>query len=153
MLSFTKTLTTLPSHIPSTFQHRSLVTIRCNSDNGNDVNPSPPVRPPITPPDTVEIRFKRGSRRRRKQQEEDEANKTPLKKASPPKDWDSMTLTEKAIELYVGEKGALFWLNKFAYASIFIVIGGWIVFRFVGPALNLYQLDTPPLAPDAMFKG
>ncbi|KAL0396737.1 UNVERIFIED_CONTAM: hypothetical protein Scaly_0122100 [Sesamum calycinum] len=80
-------------------------------------------------------------------------DKMASKVASPPKDWDSMTLAEKAMELYVGEKGALFWLNKFAYASIFIVIGGWILFRFVGPALNLYQLDTPPLSPTSMFKG
>lgn len=64
-----------------------------------------------------------------------------------------MTFTEKAIELYVGEKGLLFWLNKFAYASIFIIIGAWVLFRFVGPALNLYQLDSAPLPPAAMFKG
>lgn len=71
----------------------------------------------------------------------------------PPKDWKDMSITEKAIELYVGEKGALFWLNKFAYASIFIVIGAWILFRFVGPALNLYQLDSAPLSPSSLFKG
>ncbi len=64
-----------------------------------------------------------------------------------------MSITEKAIELYVGEKGMLFWLNKFAYASIFIVIGAWILFRFVGPALNLYQLDSAPLSPSSIFKG
>lgn len=75
------------------------------------------------------------------------------KTAAHPKDWESMTLTEKVVELYMGEKGILFWLNKFAYASIFIIIGGWIVFRFVGPALNLYQLDSPPLAPTSIFKG
>lgn len=136
-----------------------------NTSNGNNVvsgqgigtgidDASPPAqaRPRITPPDTVEIRFKRGSRKRRKQEEQGLADKMQSKKASPPKDWDSMTLTEKLVELYVGEKGMLFWLNKFAYASIFIVIGGWILFRFVGPALNLYQLDTPPLAPTSMFK-
>ncbi|KAE8706618.1 beta-(1,2)-xylosyltransferase-like [Hibiscus syriacus] len=70
-----------------------------------------------------------------------------------PKKWEEMSMTEKALELYVGEKGLLFWLNKFAYASIFIVIRAWIVFRFVGHALNLYQLDSPPLAPTSMFNG
>lgn len=75
------------------------------------------------------------------------------RKASAPKDWESMTMIEKAIELYVGEKGLLFWINKFAYASIFIIIGAWILFRFVGPALNLYQLDAPPLSPSAVLKG
>lgn len=69
------------------------------------------------------------------------------------KTWEEMTLNEKALELYVGEKGLLFWLNKLAYASIYIVIGGWILFRFVGPALNLYQLDTPPLDPKNILKG
>lgn len=70
-----------------------------------------------------------------------------------PKKWEEMSVAEKAVDLYMGEKGALFWLNKFAYASIFIMIGAWIVFRFVGPALNLYQLDTPPLSPTAILKG
>lgn len=69
------------------------------------------------------------------------------------KKWEEMSVVEKAMELYMGEKGLLFWLNKFAYASIFIMIGGWIVFRFVGPSLNLYQLDTPPLSPTSVFKG
>ena len=73
---------------------------------------------------------------------------TPVKKK-----WEDMSMAEKAVEQYMGEKGVLYWLNKFAYASIFIVIGGWILFRFVGPSLNLYQLDTPPLAPGSMFKG
>ncbi|KAK6134199.1 hypothetical protein DH2020_032055 [Rehmannia glutinosa] len=128
MLSLTKTFTAFPSQIPCTFQHRhvhSRVVIRSSSsDNGNniDLNASPPVRPPITPPETVEIRFKRGSRRRRKQQQDGVTDKMPAKQTVK-KDWDSMTLNEKAIELYMGEKGALFWLNKFAYASIFIVIG------------------------------
>ncbi|KAL3631398.1 hypothetical protein CASFOL_024382 [Castilleja foliolosa] len=158
MLSFTKTFTTFPSHktsSPSQHQHytRFLVIIRSSRDDNNniDLNASPPVGPSITPPQTVEIRFKRGSRRRKKQEQDSSGDKTPAKKVQ--KDWDSMTLSEKAVELYVGEKGALFWLNKFAYASIYIVIGGWILFRFVGPALNLYQLDTPPLAPDSLFKG
>jgi Protein of unknown function (DUF2839) len=67
------------------------------------------------------------------------------------KQWEEMTLSEKALELYVGEKGMLYWLNKFAYASIFIVIGGWILFRFVGPSLGLYQLDSWLLAPSDLF--
>jgi len=69
------------------------------------------------------------------------------------KTWDEMSLGEKAYELYVGEKGALFWLNKFAYASIFIMAGAWILFRFVGPATGLYQLDAPPLAPTDVLRG
>ncbi|GJN39351.1 hypothetical protein PR202_gb28462 [Eleusine coracana subsp. coracana] len=77
---------------------------------------------------------------------------TPRKeKQRAPKKWEEMSLAEKALELYVGEKGMLFWLNKFAYASIFIMVGAWILFRFVGPSLGFYQLDAPPLPPTAVF--
>ncbi|KAL2455686.1 hypothetical protein Adt_29805 [Abeliophyllum distichum] len=165
MLSLANPFTAFPLRISRASRHsqvRSLVIepIRSSSENGNtttssdDGNASPPVRPPITPPGAIEIGFRRGSRRRRKKQQDGTSDKITMNsRASAPKDWDSMSLTEKAIELYVGEKGLLFWLNKFAYASIFIIIGGWILFRFVGPALNLYQLDTPPLAPTSVFKG
>ncbi|KAE8709501.1 endoglucanase 2-like [Hibiscus syriacus] len=116
-----------------------------SADNSSEA-PEPPVPPPVrAPSDTLQIRFKRGSRRRRKLQEEGvrgEGQRTNAKAAAEaaPKKWEEMSMVEKALELYVGEKGLLFWLNKFAYASIFIVIGAWIVFRFVGPALNLYNL-------------
>ena len=107
------------------------------------------------------MRFRKRSRRRSKQEREDGAamgNGRPRKAAaevgsSKAKKWEEMSVAEKTMEVYMGEKGLLFWLNKFAYASIFIMIGGWIVFRFVGPSLNLYQLDTPPLSPTSVFKG
>ncbi|EOX90868.1 Uncharacterized protein TCM_000217 [Theobroma cacao] len=146
---------------------RRVVRVLCTNSSTNNSSGSssstssseaPP--PPLTPPDTVEIRFKRGSRRRRQLQEDGfgEGQRVKAKAnaaaADPaPKKWEEMTMMEKAMELYVGEKGLLFWLNKFAYASIFIVIGAWILFRFVGPALNLYELDSPPLSPTSMFKG
>jgi len=44
--------------------------------------------------------------------------------------------------LWSGERGALYWLNKVSYASVFILVGGWIVFRFVGPAVGLYTLTN-----------
>lgn len=135
--------------LPPPCRHRSLTLIRCNSDNGSDLNSPQQVRPP----EAVEIRFKRGSRRRRRQEEVEGGSGVAVKPQQQSKDWDSMSLSEKAMELYVGEKGLLFWLNKFAYASIFIVIGGWILFRFLGPALDLYQLDAPPLPPSAMLKS
>ncbi|KAJ6305067.1 hypothetical protein OIU78_020585 [Salix suchowensis] len=135
---------------------------RLNATNSTSSDETPPPPPPaaqpptITPPDSVEIKFKRGSRRRNRKQRGDAGVgvSQPVKaQASAPKKWEDMSLSEKAIELYVGEKGALFWLNKFAYASIYIVIGGWILFRFVGPSLNLYQLDTAPLSPSSILKG
>nr|XP_027076232.1 uncharacterized protein LOC113700025 [Coffea arabica]XP_027079257.1 uncharacterized protein LOC113702317 [Coffea arabica] len=164
MLSPPRPLNAIPASISlasSQRQHVQFLTlgpIKSSSDdiNGetgsNEPNASTPIQQPIKPPDTVEIRFRRGSRRRRRNQQQDGASMK-AETAAHPKDWESMTLTEKVVELYMGEKGILFWLNKFAYASIFIIIGGWIVFRFVGPALNLYQLDSPPLAPTSMFKG
>ncbi|KAK9284400.1 hypothetical protein L1049_023571 [Liquidambar formosana] len=130
-----------------------------SSSSSSDTSSSdvpPPVQPPIrAPPETAEIRFRRGSRKRSRQLQQQDGGSAgiPKKAQAPPKDWEAMSLTEKAMELYVGEKGALFWLNKFAYASIFIMIGAWILFRFVGPSLNLYQLDAPPLSPSDVLKG
>lgn len=134
--------------------------INAASPDGGDSTP-PQVPQAVTPPETVEVRFRKRSRRRSKQESEDGAatgngrpRKAPVEIASEKaKKWEDMSVAEKATELYMGEKGLLFWLNKFAYASIFVMIGGWIVFRFVGPSLNLYQLDTPPLSPTSIFKG
>ena len=51
-------------------------------------------------------------------------------------------------ELYTGKRGLLFWMGKVTYALIFILIGGWIVFRFVLPGLGVLELqnglDSPP---------
>ena len=59
-----------------------------------------------------------------------------------PDEWENMSTFERAGELWAGERGALFWANKIAYASVFVLIGSWIVFRFVGPALGLYSLTS-----------
>ncbi|CAH8338802.1 unnamed protein product [Eruca vesicaria subsp. sativa] len=129
-------------------QERPSLSINCCSNSGGEEKVSQPLD------GGVEIRFKRGSRRRMREESSGEggqSGKKAEKKVQKP--WEEMTLNEKALELYVGEKGLLFWLNKLAYASIYIVIGGWILFRFVGPALNLYQLDTPPLDPKNILKG
>ena len=131
------------------------------STNESDAAPQPQITPP---PETVEVRFRRRSKRRSRQQRDWDGDgdgdgqfaKAAAAASAPPakkKKWEDMSVAEKAVELYVGERGALYWLNKFAYASIFVVIGVWILFRFVGPSLNLYQLDSPPLAPDSLFKG
>ena len=53
-----------------------------------------------------------------------------------------MDVGQKAYQLWAGKRGVLFWANKAAYASVFIVVAGWILFRFVGPALGLYQLSN-----------
>lgn len=59
-----------------------------------------------------------------------------------PDGWDEMDPGQKAYQLWAGKRGVLFWANKAAYASVFIVVAGWILFRFVGPALGLYQLSN-----------
>ncbi|KAH8479396.1 hypothetical protein H0E87_010666 [Populus deltoides] len=102
-----------------------------NATNSTSSDETPPAAQPptITPPDTVEIRFKRGSRRRTRMQKGDGgvgASQPVKAQASAPKKWEDMSLSEKAIELYVGEKG---------------------------PSLNLYQLDTAPLSPSSILKG
>lgn len=64
-----------------------------------------------------------------------------------PEGWEQMDAFDKITELYLGQRGLLFWANKVAYASVFVIIGAWILFRFVGPALGLYKLDgdfAPP---------
>lgn len=159
-----KTAISKPIFLPH--QHSSLRTspIKSNTGNNNSSTSSKTTSgdaemdtpTPVPPPEMVEIRFRRGSRRRSREMEGGATNGQAMGKAKPPpppKVWEEMTLSEKAVELYMGEKGLLFWLNKFAYASIFIIIGAWILFRFVGPSLNLYQLDAPPLSPSSALKG
>lgn len=100
----------------------------------------------------LEARLGVGRKSRREGGGAVEATPPPRPKA-PAKAWDDMSFAEKAWELYVGEKGALFWLNKLAYASIYLIIGGWIVFRFIGPALGWYELDSPLLPPSQVLSG
>ncbi|KAI3665381.1 hypothetical protein L6452_44005 [Arctium lappa] len=161
ILPFTKSITT---HIFTTQNHHhhhhqppTLLPIRSSSSNdntttaANDDNPSPP-----SDKNAVQIKFRRGARRKTRRDRENESNDKNMmmgRKEVVKKEWEAMTIREKALELYVGEKGLLFWINKFAYASIYIIIGAWILFRFVGPALNLYQLDAPPLSPTDVLKG
>ena len=65
-----------------------------------------------------------------------------------PEGWDRMDTGRKLAELWNGQRGALFWANKIALGSVIGLAGGWFLFRFVGPAVGLYQLkegiDAPP---------
>lgn len=131
----------------------STITPNNNSQESNSSNNNGGSKE-TNSPTALNIRYRARSRRRqakqekRKQEEEEEEGAKPSKKK-----WEEMRVSEKALELYLGEKGLLFWLNKLAYASIFLVIGGWILFRFVGPSLGLYQLDSLPLSPTSIFKN
>ena len=64
-----------------------------------------------------------------------------------PRGWDKMNPVQKATELYAGKRGALFWANKVAWASLFIIGGAWILFRIVGPVTGLYTLKNDLLSP------
>lgn len=82
-------------------------------------------------------------------EEEDTSGRVVWKEGSLlPEGFDKMDPLEKAGQLWTGERGLLFWLNKAAYASLFIIVGGWVLFRFVGPALGLYELSNAlPVGP------
>ncbi|KAL6222285.1 hypothetical protein ACLB2K_005677 [Fragaria x ananassa] len=145
--------------LPTRPQRLPVTPICSSSDGGSSTSPdTTDSNSAPTPTDTVGIRFKKRSRKKAKQQKEQRegegsGERFMTAEAAVPKKWEEMSLGEQALELYLGEKGLLYWINKFAYASIFIVIGAWILFRFVGPALNLYQLDSAPLSPSAILKG
>lgn len=64
-----------------------------------------------------------------------------------PKGWENMNPIQKAGELWAGKRGALFWANKAAWASLFIVGGAWLLFRVVGPLTGLYTLKNDLLSP------
>lgn len=40
-------------------------------------------------------------------------------------------------------RGALYWLNRLTFATIILGFSGWVVFRFIGPSLGLYELVDP----------
>mmetsp|Transcript_3266 Transcript_3266/g.5064 ORF Transcript_3266/g.5064 Transcript_3266/m.5064 type:complete len:86 (+) Transcript_3266:191-448(+) len=57
-----------------------------------------------------------------------------------PEGFEEMDLGTKAVNLYMGKRGFLFWINKISLYVAGGVIVGWIVFRFIGPATGLYKL-------------
>ncbi|XP_002964946.2 uncharacterized protein LOC9660497 [Selaginella moellendorffii] len=135
------------------FPHIDRFALPARSSSDEDP-PAPPqeASPADSQIEALEARLKSRRRKRRSDPAASSSARSdlPTREIKP---WDQMSLGEKAYEVYVGEKGILFWLNKLAYASIFVIAGGWIVFRFVGPALGWYQLDKPLLPPDKLFSG
>ncbi|CAI9276465.1 unnamed protein product [Lactuca saligna] len=132
ILPFTKSITISPHIFTSQNHHLRPATLfltrssSSGSDNTTVDDGAANSSPPPSDKDTVQIKFKRGARRKTRRNQEngfDDNAKMMAKKEVVKKDWESMTLTEKALEL------------------------------FVGPALNLYQLDAPPLSPTDVLKG
>eukprot|EP00897_Mesotaenium_endlicherianum_P000904 jgi/Mesen1/10814/ME000093S10334 len=74
-------------------------------------------------------------------------NLPPLEK----KKWEDMNALEQVGELWLGETGGLYWLNKLAWGAIIGIVVLWVAFRFIGPALGLYQLEANLLDPSDAF--
>lgn len=71
--------------------------------------------------------------------EDDSFYERPKKK----KTWDEMSGQEQLMEAWMGEKGGLYWLNRLSWGAIILIIICWILFRFVGPQLGFYELESP----------
>jgi hypothetical protein len=65
-----------------------------------------------------------------------------------PEGWEEMDPLEKATQLYMGKRGFLFWATQAATYSIGFLLVGWVVFRFVLPALGLYTLTNDLSTPN-----
>ena len=58
-----------------------------------------------------------------------------------PAAWDAKGGLEKAWMAWSGEPGFMFWMNKGALWGSGVLAFVWILFRVVGPAIGLYQLN------------
>ena len=58
-----------------------------------------------------------------------------------PAAWDAKPALEKAWSAWSGEPGMMFWMNKGSYWGAGVLAFIWVLFRLVGPALGLYQLN------------
>jgi len=65
-----------------------------------------------------------------------------------PEGWEDMDPLQKITELYLGKRGFLFWSTKLSLAGVIALAGAWVLFRFVGPAVGLYQLANDLSTPN-----
>ena len=61
-----------------------------------------------------------------------------------------MPLPQKVYNLWAGKRGVLYWSAQAAWYSVLGLGFGWVLFRFVLPALGVYKLanglmDAPNL--------
>lgn len=65
-----------------------------------------------------------------------------------PEGWEQMSLPEKVAELYLGQRGMLFWATELSWKAAIALGVAWVLFR-VGGAVGLYQLQgdltMPPM--------
>jgi hypothetical protein len=57
-----------------------------------------------------------------------------------PEGFAAMPPALKVYNLWAGRRGALYWASQSAWYSAIGLGGGWILFRFVLPALGVYKL-------------
>jgi hypothetical protein len=62
-----------------------------------------------------------------------------------PVGWERMPLPQKVTEIYLGQRGMLFWANKAAWASSITIGVLWVLLRLVLPSLGVISLpgDQP----------
>lgn len=58
-----------------------------------------------------------------------------------PAAWDERAGGERAWAVWTGEKGWMYWMNQASLYGAGGLAFFWVVFRFVGPAIGLYQLN------------
>jgi len=57
-----------------------------------------------------------------------------------PDEWDASPVAKRAGVLWTGEKGWMYWMNQASLYGAAAIAFAWVVFRFVGPALGVYEL-------------
>lgn len=65
-----------------------------------------------------------------------------------PEGWEEMDPIEKATELYLGERGILYWSTQLTIGGLVLLVVAWVGFRFIGPALGLYSLTNDISTPN-----
>ena len=53
-----------------------------------------------------------------------------------------MDVGDRVAELYLGERGLLFWSAQLAWYGSIGLVGAWVLFRIALPALGLYTLQV-----------
>uniref|UniRef100_A0A383VJ08 Uncharacterized protein n=1 Tax=Tetradesmus obliquus TaxID=3088 RepID=A0A383VJ08_TETOB len=125
------------------------------ADNGQEPSPSSSAADEEARIEALEARLRKGGKPRQipirnmtRKQEQVDASRAEWKEGKLfPEGWEQMPLPDKVAELYLGQRGMLFWANKAAWASVWVVGGAWVLFRFIGPALGLYKLQGDLLGP------
>lgn len=65
-----------------------------------------------------------------------------------PEGWEDMSVAEKMVELYLGDRGFLYWSTQLAVGGVVTLLVAWVFFRFVGPSLGLYRLANDITTPN-----